>query len=67
MPIRATRKDTRPDEYLGDIPNRSIDEEEYQAYTPEQRQAIRDSGLWTVKTDREMQPTRAVEPTGKEG
>lgn len=58
---RAHRKDTRPDEYLTGVPNRSLDEEEYQALTPELRQAVRESGLWDVKTDKEVQ--EASKPT----
>jgi hypothetical protein len=54
MAIRAKRKTTRPDEYLNGVPNGDLDEETYQALDVEQRRAVRECGLWDVKTDAEM-------------
>lgn len=61
QPIRAKRVEERPDEHYWGIPNRDLTEDEYRALSNEQRELIRGSGLWDVKTDEQMKP--AVERT----
>lgn len=54
MTMRAKRKASRADEYLQGVPNRDLDEDEYQALDADQRKAVRECGLWDVKTDAEV-------------
>lgn len=68
MSIRAKRKDSRPDEFLAGIPNTDLDEDVYQALSPEDRQRVRDSDLYTTRTDREMkEPVAQPRVAHKEG
>ncbi len=62
MAIRAERKETRLGEYLNGIPNRDLDQDEYAGMTSEQRALVAASGLWSVKTDAEMRPTKRDAP-----
>lgn len=52
--LRATRSKSRPDEYLEGVPNQDLTDEDYQALSADQRKAVRESGLWHVKSDAEL-------------
>lgn len=76
MPIRArytAGHDETPDggriprAYVEGIPARGLDEDEWDALTAEQRKAVRDSGLYEVRTDREMSPRREREQPAEGG
>lgn len=56
QPIRAKRVEDRPDEHYWGIPNRDLTEDDYRALSNEERELVRSSGLWTVKTDEQMKP-----------
>jgi len=60
MAIRAKRKNIKPDEYHHGVPNRDLEEEEYQALDTEQRKLVRESPLYDTKTDAEMSPATAA-------
>ena len=66
MPHRAQRKAHKPAHFIHGVPNRHLTEEEYRALSPERRKAVRDSGLWDVKSDAEMKGA-AEKPATKEG
>lgn len=60
--MRALWKGTKgedglPVEYLEGVPARSLTQDEYDALTDEQREAMRSSPLYDVRTEREMTPT----------
>lgn len=65
MALRAKRKSTRPDEFVTGVPNQDLDEETYRSLTNEQREAVRVSELWDVRTDAEMAGP-APRPAGKD-
>lgn len=56
QPIRAKRIANRPDEFFNGIPGGDLTEEQYAALDNEQRATVRNSGLWDVKTDAQMEP-----------
>lgn len=63
MPLRASFKGPRdsdgvPATYLNGIPARDLDEDEWQALTTEERDTVRRSGLYDVKTDAEVHPPK---------
>lgn len=59
MAIRAKYKGDG--EFYHGIPARDLDEDEWQVLDNEQRQLLRSSALYDVKTDREMEPPRKRE------
>ena len=54
--LRAKRVASRPDEFLNGVPNRDLTEDDYDALDTDQRKAVRESGLYDVRTDAEMKP-----------
>lgn len=58
MAIRAKWRGSDPEQgHLYGIPAADIEEADYQALDAEQRKAVRDCGLYDVKTDDEMAGT----------
>lgn len=49
MAIKASRKPSRPDEWLAGIPNRSLSDEEWEALDPADQERIRESGLYSMR------------------
>jgi hypothetical protein len=48
MAVRAKRKDERTDEYLTGIPNRDLEDEDWERLTDAEREEVIASTLWEV-------------------
>jgi hypothetical protein len=55
-PVRATRTDERPDEFMNGIPNRDLTEADWGLLGDDQKATVIESGLWKIKTDEQMAP-----------
>lgn len=57
----------KPREYLQGIPARDLDEDEWKAFTNEQRAEVRGSAIYRTKTDAEMSGAHGSESTSTSG
>lgn len=63
MAIKASRKPSRPDEYLAGIPNRSLETEEFDALSKEDQERVESSGLYSMRGgDAPARPAAPVSP-----
>lgn len=66
MAVRASWKPNHQGTYLHGIPARSLTDEDWDALSPEDRQRVEDSGLYSMRSDAETHPPSPTSTSSSE-